>query len=174
MPGPTNMSPNVDNYFVGKGIVTIQPWGTSGWIDIGNVPDFEFTAVITKLDHFSARAGIKVKDASIVVEKAATLKMIMEEWTAQNLSMALLGQSVSSGTIRTIDILSEGAYVASVKFDGTNDVGAHWNFEFPRVEFTPSKAITLIGDTWGSFEVTGDVVVVDNSFGTAWADLPDQ
>jgi hypothetical protein len=166
-----NISPNVDNYFVGKGMVSIMPEGGSAFIDLGDVPTFEFTASVVKLEHFSSRAGIKVKDRSIVVEKSATVHMVMEEFTANNLVIALLGTLDSSGDVHTIDILSQGAYVAAVKFEGTNDVGARWTFNFPRVEFTPSKAISLIDDKWGQLEVTGDVVVVNNSFGTASAVL---
>lgn len=52
---PTALSPNVDNYFIGKGIVSIADPDTSpfNWRDVGNVPTFEFTPNITFLDHYS-------------------------------------------------------------------------------------------------------------------------
>jgi hypothetical protein len=84
-------SPNVDNYYIGKGKVEIKLPTDANWVDIGNVPEFEYTPNLTKLDHFSSRAGTRSKDKSVVTEKAAAIRIVMDEWTARNLSMALMG-----------------------------------------------------------------------------------
>lgn len=166
----TLASPNVENYSVGKGIVSVKfldAPADSDYVDVGNVTEFEFTPTVDKLDHFSSRAGVKEKDRSIVISRSAELRMVMEEITARNLSMLMLGAVVVSGGVATIDILSTNVKVAAVKFEGTNDVGPKWTFEFPRVEFAPSKSFNPISEEWNSIEVTGEVVVQGGTFGTA-------
>jgi hypothetical protein len=170
----TILSPNVENYFVGKGIISIKMPTDADYVDIGNVPTFELTPAVTKLDHFSARAGIKSKDLSIVLEKTMTLKMVMEEGTPRNLGLALLGAVNDSdpGAV-TIALMRTASIICAVKFVGTNQVGVKWTYDLPQVEFTPNAAISLIGDTWGTMEVQGDVLYQagTDSFGTATGDF---
>lgn len=172
---PTLASPNVDNYYVGKGIVKIKLPTDMAAVDVGNVPEFEFTANIERLDHFSSRAGIRSKDKSIVLEKGGTLRIVLEEWTARNMQLALLGaRNETNPAAVTIDILSENAIVCQVEFEGTNDVGPKWDFVFPRVEFVPSSELNLIQeDDWGQIEIEGEVLYDEDtqSFGTATADF---
>jgi hypothetical protein len=167
-------SPNVENYYIGKGKVEIKLPGDADYVDIGNVPEFEYTPNLTKLDHFSSRAGTRSKDKSVVTEKAATIRIVMEEWTARNLSMALMGAvDNSQPTAVTVDIFSLNSITASVRFTGANDVGPKWTFEFPNVEFTPTSSINPISDEWGQIEVTGDILFDDGtqSWGTATGDF---
>lgn len=167
-------SPNVENYYIGKGKVFIKLSTDADWVDIGNVPEFEYTPNLDKLDHFSSRAGVRSKDKSVVREKAATIRMVMEEWTARNLSMALMGAvDDSQPTAVTIDILSLNSITAAIKFEGANEVGPKWNFEFPNVEFTPTSSLNPISDEWGQIEVTGDILFDDatQSWGTATGDF---
>lgn len=165
-------SPNVDNYYVGKGIVYVKLPGDADYVDVGNVTAMEFTPEVEKLDHFSSRTGIKQKDKSVVIQVSATLKITMEEWTARNLALTLLGDVVESGGIVSIDILTNNSQDAQVKFVGANATGPQWTFEFPSVSFTPSGTLNPISDEWGALEVTGDVTAVDGSFGTATCVFP--
>jgi len=168
-------SPNVDNYYIGKGIVSIKKPGDVDYVDVGNVPEFEYTPDLAKLDHFTSRTGIRSKDKSIVLEKSAQLRMVMEEWTARNLALMLMSvPDETNPAAVTMDILSEGSITCAVKFVGQNDVGPKWTFEFPRVEFTPSGSLNVISDDdWSGIEITGDILVdlVSGKFGTATADL---
>lgn len=159
-------SPNPDNYYIGKGIITFKPDGAAGHYHVGNVPEFEFTPAIEKLDHFSSMEGIRTKDKSIVIERSAAIRMVMEEWTPRNLSIILMGAVDDSGPQPTIDIFSTNIIGGELKFYGTNDVGPRWNFTFPRVEFSPSGSLNPISDEWGQIEVTGEVVISNGVFGT--------
>ncbi len=89
----TDLSPNVDNYYVGKGIVSFKKDGETTFRDVGNVPEFEFSPTLETLDHFSSRTGVKTKDKSIITSKTATIRMVMDELTAQNLSLFFLGET---------------------------------------------------------------------------------
>jgi hypothetical protein len=172
---PTSLiSPNVDNYYIGKGKVYIKLAADADYVDVGNVPEFEFTPTIDKLDHFSSRAGIKAKDKSVAHSKSATVRVVMDEWTARNLALALMGAVDDSDlSAVTINILELDDIQAAVKFVGANEVGPKWTYILPTVIFTPSKALQPISDAWGQIEISGDVLFDENtgSFGTATADF---
>ena len=148
-------SPSIDNYYVGKGVVTFA--GNQ----LGNCPLFTFTPKITKLDHFSSMHGTKIKDKSIVLSKEGTLAITLEEWTEDNLAIALLAGSGGTGIYSSSEVQGE------VIFTGANDVGPKLTTTFPTVNFIPSKALSLISDTWGAIELEGDVLADEHgSFGS--------
>ena len=88
------VSPLTSQYYIGKGVVSIMLEGESTWRDIGNVPTFEFTPDITTLPHFSSRYGVRAKDLEVVTEKNASLNIVMDEFTYENLMLAFLGEPV--------------------------------------------------------------------------------
>jgi hypothetical protein len=168
-PGP---SPNIGNYVVGRGIAYVKliPPSTTPdavYVDAGNVTEFTFQVKPTRLEHFSSRVGVRKKDLVVVTEVAATLTVILEEFTARNLGMAILGNRTSP-----IHVLSEPLIYAAFKFVSTNIVGPQWTYEFPVCLLTPSKAISLLptgSGTWGAMDFECDVLFDDVSggFGTA-------
>jgi len=85
------VSPLTSQYYIGKGIVSIQLEGDITYRDIGNVPTFEFTPDIQTLPHFSSRYGVRAKDLEVVTEKNASLNIVMDEWTYDNLMLAFMG-----------------------------------------------------------------------------------
>jgi len=86
------VSPLVDMYYIGKGVVSIQLEAESTYRDIGNVPTFEFTPNITTLPHFSSRYGVRAKDLEVITEKNASLNIVMDEFTHANLMLTLMGE----------------------------------------------------------------------------------
>ncbi len=134
--------------------------------NLGNCPEFEFTPNIERLDHFSSMAGVKTKDKSVVMSKAGSLRIQMEELTADNLANAVMGtiETQTDGDA-VVNIMDLEVLAYKVRFTGTNDVGRKtiWNFE--RVEFSPSAAINPISDEWMNFEITGETVAVSGVFG---------
>jgi hypothetical protein len=169
-------SPNIGNYYIGKGIISVKLLGESAFVDAGNCPQFEFLAKVTNLDHYSSRTGVRVKDFTAVIEISGSLTMQLEELTARNMGFALLGLPTGgpSPTPDTIDILANPVIYGSVKFTGTNDIGPIWTITFPLVKLNPSKAIGLIANTWGTVDLEGDVLFdqLSNGFGTATVTLP--
>lgn len=171
------LSPNIGNYYIGKGICSIKLLGETQYVDCGNVPVFEFQAKVTQLDHFSSRTGVRVKDFVAVIEIAGTLTMQLEELTARNMGFALLGLPTGgpSPTPDSIDIFSSPVIYGAVKFVGTNIIGPVWTINFPLVKLSPSKALSLIANTWGTIDLEGDVLYdqVQRTFGTATVTLPE-
>jgi hypothetical protein len=171
------ISPNIGNYYIGKGIVSIKLLGETQYVDCGNVPQFEFQAKVTQLDHFSSRTGVRVKDFTAVVEIAGSLTIQMEELTARNMGFALLGLPTGgpSPVPDSIQIFSSPVIYGAVQFKGTNLIGPVWTINFPLVKLSPSKALGLIQNTWGTIDLEGDVLYdqVLQSFGTATVTLPE-
>ncbi len=169
-------SPNIGNYYIGKGNVYLKLLGESVYTHVGNCPTFEFLAKVTKLDHFSSMTGVKVKDFTAVTEISGSLTMILEEWSARNIGLALLGLVAGgpSPVPDTISIFSDPVIYGSIQFIGDNDVGPNYTVTFPLVMIQPNKALSLIGNAWGTIDLSGDVLFdhVSGGFGTATVTLP--
>lgn len=172
-------SPNVDNYWIGKGIVKFQPDGATGYVDLGNCPEVEWSPTVDKLDHFSSRAGIRVKDLSVVREKSGTVRVVMEELTPDNLGLALMGTVTDVAgppATATIDIFSLAEIRGALRVISTNDIGARVQYDWPNVSIVPSSSINLISDEWATMEITADVLAdsTTGSFGTAQWGITDE
>jgi hypothetical protein len=165
---PSLFAPNIDNYFVGKGVVMFKPDGDTHYHFIGNVTEFEFSPTLETLDHFSSMSGVKSKDKTVVLQKGGTVRMVMEELTARNLALFLLGDvDLTDPDVPTIEIFGSNLKSGAMKFIGTNEIGPRWNYDFARVDFVPSGSFNPISDEWGNLEVTGNLAEVDGTFGTA-------
>jgi hypothetical protein len=166
------MAASIDNYTVGKGIVSFKKAGGASYVDMGNCTEFEFTPEIEKLDHFSSREGVRTKDKSVVLQKSGTVRLVLDEWSVDNLKLAVLGSSAVVGGADVIQIFDESSVSGSLKFTGTNDIGPKYEWIFSAVDFIPSSALNLISDEWGTIELTGECAAVSGSFGTITELLP--
>jgi hypothetical protein len=160
MPDPSIVSPNVGNLQVGKGIVSFMQEGTSMFRDLGNVTAMAITPNMTTLDHFSSREGVRKKDLTIIIEKQANVTLTMEEMTAQNIAIMLLGD-VTFDPINgpSVEIFSRNTVTGWLRFTGTNEVGPKQTVDLYYVSFSPSGDYGLISDEWNNFQVSADVLV---------------
>ena len=160
-------APSIDNYYIGKGRVF---WTPEGGVerDLGNVPEFEFTPELEKLAHYSARSGVRTKDREVVIEKSATLRLVLEEWSVENLALALMGGVPAANLDGNMEfeLLAASEVRGAVRFEGANAIGPQITIQLPLVAFAPSSSISPITDEWGSLELSGDVLVVEGSFGS--------
>jgi hypothetical protein len=164
----SHTSPDIRNYYIGKGTVEFLKDGDTEFVLLGNVPSFEFTPDLEKLEHFSSQEGVKSKDRTVVISKKGTITMVMEEFTAFNLALMLLSDvDVNTAGQEVLEIFSVNAISGQLKFTGTNEVGPQWQLHFLKVDFIPGSSLNPISDEWGQLEVTGDVSTSGGSFGTA-------
>lgn len=173
MSTPTLTSPNVDNLQVGKGIVSFKKTGAATFRDLGNVTSLIITPDMTTLEHFSSRLGVKTKDLTVILEKKGTVKMVMEEFTAHNLAIMVLG-SVDEDAVGgpEVQIFDSTEVTGELKFVGTNDIGPKITIDLYNVSFSPSGDLQMISDEWNNMEVTADMLVAsggpnDGKFGMA-------
>lgn len=95
-PDDTATSPDIGNYYVGTGVVTWTPEPSTAVPtptarDVGNVNEFEFTQEVELLDHWNRRGGTRFKDFRPVVQSSATVRLVMDEFTSENLKLAMMG-----------------------------------------------------------------------------------
>jgi hypothetical protein len=161
------VSPDVANLAVGKGFILFKPDDAADFYHVGNVPTFTFTPKITTLDHFSSMEGTRLKDLSITLEKSGEVKMDMEELTARNLAMLVLGDvTIDEDGNPTVSIFSRDSLTGQLQYYATNEVGPRWYVDLLSVTFNPSGDFSPIGDTFAKLPVTGTVQAVDGVFGT--------
>jgi hypothetical protein len=139
-------SPSVQNYHIGKGIVSFKPAGETGYIDLGNAPSFIYTPSVDKLEHFSSREGVKTKDFTAITQIAATIKVTLDEITAANLApfaLGTVGTDTDGNTI--ISAMTKTEFTGEIRVVGTNDIGQHVGFD-ATVSFVPSGDFSFITD----------------------------
>lgn len=154
---------------VGKGIAVFKPNGSTTFKDLGNCPQIELTPQFTTLDHFTSRTGVKLRDKRIITEQLMELKVVMEEYAAQNLAIMLAGTiDTSDPLFPIIHIGSNPINTGEFRFYGTNAQGPKWNVVLPSVDFIPTGTLAFISDGWGTMEVTGSMLAdtTTSSFGT--------
>lgn len=161
-------SPDTGNYLIGKGFVLLKPVGDTDYYHVGNVPELEITPDVETLEHFSSMEGTKVKDEVIVLTKSGTIRMVMQEITARNIALLMLGDVDEDGYGgATIDLFSRSSIETAFKFYGNNDKGPRWFFDLPRVIWNPSGAFAPISDEYAGMEATGEWASDGGDFGTA-------
>lgn len=174
---PTLESPNIDNLQVGKGIVSFKKTGAADYRDMGEVAALTLTPDFTTLEHFTQRAGVKQKDLTVTLEKKGTVKLTMEEITAHNFALMVLG-AVNEAAVGgpEVEIFSEGTVTGALRFTGTNDIGPKITVDLWNVSVTPDGDIDLISDEWNQMELTMDLLAATDGpnagkFGVAkWTD----
>jgi hypothetical protein len=142
MPTP----PNVQNYHIGKGIVSFKETGQSLFQDLGNAPSFQYTPTVEKLEHFSAREGVKTKDYTAITQLGATVTFTLDEITGYNLAFfALANVDTNTAGHITLSGLSKAEFTGEIKVVGTNDIGQQVDF-VANVSFVPSGDFNFITD----------------------------
>jgi hypothetical protein len=159
------ISPSVQNYHIGKGIVSFKETGSSTFVDLGNAPSFIYTPKVTKKEHFSSREGVKTKDFTAITEIGATIKVTLDEITPENLAMFALGDLSTGGTLPG---LTKAEFNGTLQVIGTNDIGQHvsWTGD---ISFIPSGDFRFItdADDFSTLVLEAEVMkAADGSFGT--------
>lgn len=90
------LAPSSQNYMYGKGRLYFTPIGTSGKIDLGNVPKLEMAIELSKAEHFSSRSGIKEKDLELITQMKGNTTFSLEEFSIENINLAFLGDGVQT------------------------------------------------------------------------------
>jgi hypothetical protein len=128
------------------------PPSAGDYEDVGNSPRFECEVSEEKLDHYSSRSGIRVKDKSVTLEIGYTLNFDLDEVSQANLARFVRG-TVSGDEIRAATALDQEF---AVKFVSDNPVGENEKWEFWRVTLSPGGAFNLISDEWNLITFTGE------------------
>lgn len=97
MPGPNTVgTPDPDDYIFGRGEVLAarlddNDLPSTGWVHLGNCPDFNQNVETEKVEHFSSMDGIKSIDATAILQMTAKVNFTLEEFNTFNLAQFLKG-----------------------------------------------------------------------------------
>lgn len=169
---PDFATPDPRNYALFRGEVYFTEAGGAYPADrrhLGHVDGFEFEPTVERLDHFSKMSGTRSKDYSVALETSGQLTVVIQEMTAENMALALLGAlDVDSDGNKRVSILSEPLIRGRIDFIGSGDVGPRWDYQYPQVSFSPNGSISqLSDDDWASVELLGEVEMVNGRAGYA-------
>lgn len=93
-----SLAPNPQNYMLGRGRIYFDTFDASGnrtgLLDLGNAPSFSVSITTDKLDHYSSRSGLRVKDKSVLIEVTVSVSFTLDELNVENLRLAFLGNTV--------------------------------------------------------------------------------
>ena len=156
---------SITNYYIGTGVVTFTPAGSSTPVDLGNCPKFEFDPKVTTIAHYSSRLGRKMKDDQRITVMEPTVMLTLDEWTQENLALMLVGSQNGN----TVNIMDQFDVRGALTFTGANAIGPKKKIILPLVMLTPAGKLELINaGAYGEIELTGDVLgdPVSGSFGT--------
>jgi len=148
-----SLSPSVENYVLGRGVLSAAEWsgGAIGsYVDMGNAPTFEVELTLETLEHFSSRSGLKTKDKEVVLQAGYNLNFTLDEKSATNLRLFLLGTQ-SGQDIRGLTAL-DTEY--ALKFTSDNPEGPNEVWNFWKAKFKPAGAHGLISDEWATMQFT--------------------
>jgi len=78
------------DYTLGKGKMLFKKDGEDFYRDLGNAPAFTLNVTIDKLEHFSSRSGISVKDLEVITQMTVGGSFTLDEANGENLSMFVM------------------------------------------------------------------------------------
>lgn len=106
-------------YFSFQGELWASPRDTdgnpTGFVWMGNVPEFQLSLEIEKIEHIESFTGQRATDATLVKSKKGSISLSVEELTEDNIKLALYGVSsaVAGGSV-TDEELPSGLVAGSV------------------------------------------------------------
>lgn len=102
-------------YFSGQGKLFVAPIingvpGVFRWV--GNVPNFAPAFATEKFEHKESYTGQRLKDKIITTDNTATVSATLEEWSKENLALAVRGVAVEQPTTAVVDEVAPAGMAA--------------------------------------------------------------
>jgi len=102
--------PSTSHHSVFKAQLSIKKEGDSHFTHLGNAPSVEYEPSVETLEHYSSMSGVRTRDRVDILQVGATMNLELDEITAGNLALTLLGtasdftQSAATANTMTIDV----------------------------------------------------------------------
>lgn len=150
------MAHDVENYTIGKGILSIAEWTSSTppsvYTDLGNAPSMEMQPTVERLPHYSSRSGLKQKDKNPIIQSEYTVNFELDEPAAYQMNIFLMG-SLAGNVISGLQGTNKEF---ALKFVSDNPLGPNQTWLFHKVTLAPNGAVQLISDEWMTMAFTGE------------------
>lgn len=120
-----------NNYTLGRGKLYFDPFASGTTVSastvglgeryLGNSTEFTLALESTKLDHFNADQGIRTKDRSVLLELNRTGSFVVDDVSAENLALFVLG---STTTVSQTSVTAATSAFTAVKAGQFYQLGA--------------------------------------------------
>jgi hypothetical protein len=143
------------------------------WTDVGNIQKFGITPNPTVIKHKKTRGGLKTIDKVATTLVEFGFEASLDEWTLDNLKMALLGQTATDTGGDYVKIGIEPVE-RQLKFVGDGKFGGRYEVILPRVFINAKAVIEFMSEGDSEFSklpLSGDVLndATLGAFGTVRA-----
>lgn len=129
------------------------------WTHIGNVQKFAITPTPTVQKHKGTQGPVKAVDFvnTSLIEMA--FDCTCDEWTVDNILMAMLGQ-ISTGTAGEMIKIGVAPVRRQIKFTGNNAVGPKYELILPSCFINAKEALNFIdtSDESAPMPLSGDIL----------------
>lgn len=151
------MAHDVNNYAIGKGILSIAEWTTTTpptvFTDLGNAPSIEIEPTVERLPHYSSRTGLRLKDKNPIIQSEYMLNFDLDEPAAFQLNLFLMGVMSGSNVVQALQGTDKEF---SLKFVSDNPIGGNQTWLFHKATLAPNGAMQLIGEEWMTMSFTAE------------------
>jgi hypothetical protein len=160
---PGIQAPSEKNLVIGKGQIVVKPLNDAvpAYFHVGNCPSMMLTPKPTFTDHYNAMTFQLVRDAHVQTRSELDIKMTMEEFTANNFRLIMLGDVdttvVGTPAMPLVHIMSQANFLVEMKFYATNSIGPRFYLDLPFVVLAPTGGWDPIGEKFASMEMSGSV-----------------
>lgn len=139
------------------------------WTHIGNVQKFAVTPTPTVQKHKGTQGPVKAVDFVNTTLIEMAFDLTCDEWTKDNVLMALLGQ-LETDTVGEYIKIGVAPVRRQLKFTGNNAIGPKFELIFPSVFINAKDALNFIdtSDETAPMPLSGDILfdAASGSFGT--------
>lgn len=141
------------------------------WTHIGNVQDFGLTPAPTTAEHKNTQGGLKRVDLVAMTLFKLSFSTKLDEWTEDNILLALLGQTATdtAGSYTKIGI---APVRRQIRFTGANSYGPQYDVIMPSAFINAKDTLQFLGsDDFASIPLSGDILFdnASGAFGTVRA-----
>lgn len=151
--------PDVLNYHYGAGALYFK----ADDIDVaerhlGNIPELTYTSEVTEEKHKQSMSGIKSTDFTYITELSATISATLEEITAENLALFVLG-TVGTNTAGDKEVggLTQTRIMGDLKYISDQPYGQTIEF-YCRAQVRPNGDLSLIAEGLTNIPVQFEVL----------------
>ena len=174
------VAPNVKSLVRGGGLFFFRAVGDSGYLDLGNLPDFGITKPTSFAEHKTSRSGVVIMDRREIAEFQHGFKVAVDEYNVENLRLlynaaasATFSQSSATGTVvsvanpvlgRAYDLGALKVTITTVKVGiAAKTLGTDYQIEadLGMITFLPTGTILAtdtVDVTFDAATVTGDQI----------------
>lgn len=125
------------------------------WTPVGSAQSFQTTPDPTVIEHKNKMGGLAVVDLTAMILFKMNFALKVDEWTEDNVMMALAGTQSTSGPIN----IGVTSITRQIKFEGANIYGPKWEIILPNCFIAAKESIDWLSENdFGELPLSGSIL----------------